>query len=371
VIKILHIIPSLNKGGAERLVLNICCELGIRENVKVKLVTFYSQNEYVELTEGMDWTVIPSVYIPSLTGKPTKDIIGLQQSIEEFQPNIIHTHLWEAEMVSRQIHFPKAKWFTHFHDNMLQLTKTLTFSKISLTNLYERGIMLKRYKKLNNRFICISDHTFNYAKNVLPHFLNDNIYLLNNAIDFQRFEKKVSKVPFELKLITVGSLVNKKNHQFLIKVGGVLKKEISGVTLNILGEGRNKVDIEKKIVEFNLENNITLQGNVNEVEKYMWGSSIYVHSATYEPFGLVLLEAMAAGLPVVCLDGKGNRDIIVQGKNGFMVYEENAEVFASKILEIWNNKQLYTEMSEFAKKFANQYDIKPYVDKLLTIYKRS
>ena len=48
---------------------------------------------------------------------------------------------------------------------------------------------------------------------------------------------------------------------------------------------------------------ITLHGNVDFVEKYLWDSDIYVHPALYEPFGLVLLEAMAAGLPVVSLDG--------------------------------------------------------------------
>ena len=90
-----------------------------------------------------------------------------------------------------------------------------------------------------------------------------------------------------------------------------------------------------------------------------------------EAFGLTVLEAMAAGLPVVTLDGRGNRDLIVQGKNGYMVYEQDAKQFADRILEIWNDKQKYQEMSVFAQEFAKQYDIKPYVDNLLELYNGS
>ena len=52
-----------------------------------------------------------------------------------------------------------------------------------------------------------------------------------------------------------------------------------------------------------------------------------------------------------------------------MIYEQDAEQFADRILEIWNDKQKYQEMSVFAQEFAKQYDIKEYVDKLLTLYK--
>lgn len=67
--KILQIIPTLRKGGAERLALNICHELAKRDGITIKLVTLHPQNDYQELTEGLDWTVIPATFIPSITGK--------------------------------------------------------------------------------------------------------------------------------------------------------------------------------------------------------------------------------------------------------------------------------------------------------------
>ena len=94
-----------------------------------------------------------------------------------------------------------------------------------------------------------------------------------------------------------------------------------------------------------------------------------MHAATYEPFGLVLIEAMAAGLPVVCLDGGGNRDIMEQNKNGIMVHQQDAKVFAEAILHIANNPTIYNEMSAYAAQYAARFDIKPYVDRLLELYR--
>ena len=70
---------------------------------------------------------------------------------------------------------------------------------------------------------------------------------------------------------------------------------------------------------------------------------------------------MAAGLPVICLDGKGNRDLIEQNKNGIMLYDSNQEKFANEIVNLWNNKSKYFEMSVYAGKFAEKFDIKQYV----------
>jgi len=126
--------------------------------------------------------------------------------------------------------------------------------------------------------------------------------------------------------------------------------------------------LEEKTNTCNLSGQVFFHGNVTNVEEFLWTYDIYVHSATYEPLGLVLLEAMAAGLPVITLDGRGNRDLIEQGKNGYMLFEQNAEAFAGKIIELWNDKTKYREISLYAQEFAGKFDMKEYVDALLKIY---
>lgn len=369
--RILYIIPNLQKGGAERLVLDICNELAKRDGVVVKLITFTEQNEYVFLTQNIDWEVVPASIRLSLTKRNSFLVGQLQRSIDEFKPDVIHTHLFEAEIVSRCCFYPQAKWFSHCHDNMVQFRnfsmKTL-FNKKLFTHYYEKRFLFKRYKANGgNRFIAISKNAESYFKRNVGTFV---VALLCNAINFSNFYK-LKEFPLsqsKLKIINIGSLVDKKNQKFLIEVAQVLSDRNVDFQLNLLGDGRNRADLQQRILENKLASYVCLSGCVDAVEEYLWQSDIYVHSATYEPLGLVLIEAMASGLPVITLDGKGNRDLIEEGRNGYMLNTQNAEEFADKIMELWNNQEQYLKMSENAQEFAKKYNIKEYVDNLLNLY---
>ena len=367
--RILHIIPRLRKGGAERLCLDICNQLQKCDGVQVRLITFSDGNAYPMLAQNIDWQIVPASIQLSLTHKSILNVDALQKAIEDFAPDVIHTHLFEAEIVSRSCHYPQAKWFSHCHDNMRQFRnlgiKTL-FNKELLTNFYEKRYLISRYKANGGTtFVAISHDTEAYFRQTQPY----SVKLLPNAIDYEKFHNTEPRDEHtKLKLINVGSYQDKKNQRFLIDLAEELQKQGVYFELNLLGDGEKYNTIAELIKDRNLSDKFFQRGNVDNVEEYLWKSDIYVHSAYYEPLGLVLLEAMAAGLPVVILDGRGNRDLIVQGRNGYMLYEQNAEQFADRILEIWNDKKKYQEMSVFAQEFAKQYDIKPYVDKLLTLY---
>lgn len=371
-LRILHIIPRLNKGGAERLCLDICNQLQKHIDVQVRLITFSDENFYPFLTEDIDWQVVPASVQLSLSHKNVLNVDALQKAIEDFAPDVIHTHLFEAEIVSRSCYYPKAKWFSYCHDNMKQFRnfslKTLC-NKELLTNYYEKRYLMSRYKANGGTtFVAISHDTESYFRSTQPY----RVVLLPNAIDYNKFYVgDRHRQGTRLRLVNVGSYQDKKNQKFLVEVAKVLRNRNVDFEINLLGDGERYGDVSKLILEGNLQDNVLQHGNVNNVEEYLWQSDIYVHSAYYEPLGLVLLEAMAAGLPVVTLDGRGNRDLIEQGKNGYMVYEQNAEQFADRILEIWNDQQKYKEMSVFAQNFARQYDIKPYIDKLLDLYQGS
>ena len=104
---------------------------------------------------------------------------------------------------------------------------------------------------------------------------------------------------------------------------------------------------------------------------YLWNADLYIHSAITEGFGLTLIEAMSCGLPVVCTDGKGNRDLIQEGENGFMVGERDPKLLADKIELLLKNDNLRLEMGEKARKFAQGFGIEKYVESLLLLYKNT
>jgi len=93
-----------------------------------------------------------------------------------------------------------------------------------------------------------------------------------------------------------------------------------------------------------------------------------VHSATYEPFGLVLLEAMAAGLPVVALDGRGNRELIVDGQNGYLLNQGDEENFMKRISDIIHSSQIWNHVHDNAIRLSKKHDMRDYIHTLVRTY---
>ncbi len=111
-----------------------------------------------------------------------------------------------------------------------------------------------------------------------------------------------------------------------------------------------------------------LEGNVDSVESYLNQSSFYVHSASYEPFGLVLLEAMAASMVCVSLNGKGNLDIHEEGRNGFLIDPADSVAFAKKLIQCAEHPTRFKEIAEYSFKYAQNFDIETYTSKLVSLY---
>jgi len=373
-IRILHIIPNLKKGGAERILINIVAETNKRNDAECLITILNEGNDYEELSKNLPIELCTSKVQLSITKKHKADISQFNEIVKKFKPHVIHSHLFEAELLSRWQIFPDVKYVSHMHNNEKQLKnfslKTLLNKKL-LTNFYEKRFILNRYTACDNHFIAISKTTATYLKETLPASFHDKIEYLPNAIDYNAFYFDRNGGGFlpNYDFITIGRLVKSKNQAFLVDVIAELRKNNKPATLNIYGNGPELDNIQNKINRLGMAAHIKLCGTVDNIHDILKKTSLYLHAATYEPFGLVLLEAMAAGLPVVTLDGGGNKEIMINGKNGFIIHEPNPKIFAKKILEIISNKHLYKKMSCFSQNFAKQYDIKAYVENLIQFYK--
>ncbi len=373
---ILHVIPSLKKGGAERITIDICNALSAQGH-RVMLVSLNAENAYDFIDYHFEFKQITSQVIPSLSGKTLVDTEAYEQILDDFKPDVIHSHLFIAEMLTRYKTRKGIKYFSHLHDNMPQFNalSITNINKLKLTNFYEKQLIMKRYNLCNNRFIAISKDAYNFFYENLNGKLREQIFLLHNAIDYARFYrgKRVFKYDLDkpFRMVSVGSLVDKKNQQFLVDIALALSPLLPHLIIDILGDGPNYNLISEKIKKHNLQHCVFLHGNVNNVETFLHNAHLYIHPATYEPFGLVLLEAMAAGLPCVCLDGRGNRDIIEPEKNGYIFEEQNAELFAQTIFHLLTHPQQHAEMSDYASKYAANFDIHNYTKRLIALYEQN
>jgi glycosyltransferase involved in cell wall biosynthesis len=372
--RIVHVIPSLRKGGAERLCLDIARRLNQNSDVETKVVIMRSINEYALEYPDVTPVVVNSSVVPSILGKWKIELNEWDAFVKEFNPNIIHSHLFEAEMMTRYSTMEGVHYFTHCHDNMPQL-KRLSWDELGakhrLTESYERRFLIRQYAACANQFIAISSDTEQYFRSNLPTPLSDTVVRMPNAIDHGRFSAQSASNPTEggeLRLINIGSFVQKKNQRFLLHVLLRLRNNGVNATLTLVGDGPLRQQVEKEALALGLENHVRFVGNVSNVESMLWACHLYVHSASYEPFGLVILEAMAAGLPVVALDGRGNRELHQDGINGYLVKEPDSETFAARIVECTHNIAIWKGMSANSIEFSKQYDIEGYVNRLMRLY---
>jgi glycosyltransferase involved in cell wall biosynthesis len=378
-LKILYIIPVMGLGGAEKMLGDICFEMNSRGH-QVKVVSLHEphfsferyprKEEFIKLTQFEIINFTTSLHPQSLG--INIDSKEYHRILHEFKPDIIHSHLFESELISHAYHYPHAKYFSHVHDNMYQLEDLLKKSrkKRSIAEYFERNWIRKKYKQFNNTFIAISQDTLNFTRRVLPAKLKNRVHLVKNAINYKAYANTIDRSIGNrtIKLISVGNLVPKKNHQLLISVCDELQKRGIDFTCDILGFGKLNDELQKQIDSCSLTEKVILRGSVPNVHDYLNEADIYVHPANYEPFGLVILEAMAAGLPVVCRNGNGNKDIHVEGETGYMIEDDNVTAFADKISYLSEHPDVYKKMSLFVREFSKQYDIEVYAEKLLHLY---
>lgn len=370
--KIIHVIPNLKRGGAERLCIDICNQLKKQGN-DVHIVTFSDDNEYPELIDELDIHVIPALYRPSIIKSNIIEVELLENFISDIKPDIIHSHLYEADLVLFQLKLNSSiKVISHIHSNRKELIKTNKNRSLKeiITSTYERKIYKKHLKRLGVTQVAISEDCQNFALNELKQS-NSNVILLKNCIDFNKFKgapKTINVDGGKLNLINIGRFVPKKAQEFLIEVATELNQRAINFNITFLGDGDQLKKITRKSKEAKLEDYLKFPGIVQNPEAHLKSAHIYIHSAKEEPFGLVLIEAMAAGLPVISTDGFGNRDIIKENQNGFMVWKRDPIEFCDRIQQLYENPALYKKMSEYSIKFASNFDVKNYVEKLMKIY---
>lgn len=183
----------------------------------------------------------------------------------------------------------------------------------------------------------------------------DKIKVIYNATNFPAIDKKEqSDRPI---ILSVGRLVNWKGFDQLINLMVQLVKESPELLLLIVGDGPLKNELQNKIDDLGLNDNVMLTGKVSkdEVFKYMQSTDVFVLNTSYEGLPHIVLEAMAARLPVIITRVGGNVEIINDGENGFLYNLGDINDLRKKIELLLTDKSLAKRLSDQAYKDVQQY----------------
>ena len=180
-----------------------------------------------------------------------------------------------------------------------------------------------------------------------------NIRVIPNAANF--IAQKYSDCS-EKRVIAVGRLDYQKSFDRLILVWDKVHEKMPDWRLDIFGQGEWKAMLQGMIDERGLQDCVRLNGPTKDIGKEYAESSMLVMSSHYEGFPMVMIEAMACGLPAVCFDFKcGPRDIIDEGENGLIVRDGDVEGLAEAIVKLMEDEELRKRMGENAKKVVETY----------------
>jgi len=199
-----------------------------------------------------------------------------------------------------------------------------------------------------------------------------NIGLFKKCPEQKEILRKKIGVSSQTKiLLFVGRMELEKNPLFLVEAFNEILKQINDVVLLMVGCGVYVNKAKKFAKRLGIEKSVIFTGKVpySDIPSYYQGSDIFCFSSLTETQGIVILEAEAAGLPIVALKDDAFVDIVKNKENGFLVKELSPKVFAGDVIKILKNPGLYNSFSLSSQKIAKSFSEEKQTEKLLNLYK--
>jgi len=348
--KILHIINSFQFGGAENLLFNAIPFL------KKSKFDF----EFLSITNNLNLIDDKSMinYLDNNTAKSFKTFIDLYVYFKKNKYDIVHAHLFPTTYycsLLKKMGIIKSKLVMTEHNTHNRRRDFLLFKPIE-------KIIYDEFEKI----ICISKGTEINLNKWLKTTKNKT-ELIYNGINIQKFvnSNKTENIVEKntIKIIMVASFSPQKDQITLLKSLRSLPEKYK---IYFAGDGA-EIDYVKNFVKKNkLEDRVEFLGNVRDIPGLLKKMDLFVLSSKWEGFGLVVVEAMAANLPIIASDIPGLTEIV----NGYgkVFKKENYEELSNKILDVTKKQSIYNEYVNKSELRSKDFTIEKMVEDYIEIY---
>jgi glycosyltransferase involved in cell wall biosynthesis len=325
----------------------------------------------------------PSINLPIGVDIPTA--IPLSPFMDRLLPTIkldvIHTHHpfllgQTAAIKAKELDLPLV--FT-FHTQYREYTHYVPLSAETVQDFLKTTVdhWLQDFMRRCQHIVIPSESMREML--VKEYGLKNRFTVIPTGIDLEAYRKangtkirKKKRWENDIVMISVGRLALEKNWTMLLQATALVLKDHPKFRLVLIGDGADRKKLEELAKELRIKRRVTFTGKIPfaEIPSYMKAADLFGFASITETQGLVTLEAMAAGLPVVAVDASGTRDILKHGQQGYLV-ENDAEAFAAGVTKLLKNPDRMKRFAEAAYRKAESFGIEKLTGKLLGVYEQA
>lgn len=352
--KILHVISAASSGGAELLVKDLSLEM-TKQGHQVA-VAFLDEARAVDRDELFEEKFIMELnssgvktYIlgHSCRKNPIKGSYRLNAILNDFSPDIVHSHLFYAAIFSL-FTLKKNVEFIYTHHNI------------------KLGAPKWLFKLLDFKFsayvgICKA------CTDLITPLTKRKVSQINNGVSLSKIIPKTEyAIRSKVKILLVGRLTQQKNIQLFVRALSQIKH--LDFVANIAGEGELKNEIQQLVDELNIPDKVKLVGNVIDVPRLLNEVDIFALSSSWEGLPISQIEATLTGLPVLVTDVGGCAEIVEAVQNGIVVPEGELNSYSAALESLITKSDLRVLYNKNALSNSGDYSLVECVKGHLKLY---
>lgn len=347
-LKIIHIVSSLNVGGAERFVIDL--SQSIKEHHQVEILSFGSEQDTlykVARSHNIDVTNIPN----------SSSLLG-------------QTHLFKKLSSCDVIHLHTPRVIK----TLSIVLKLIGKKRIIYTRHGAAALSSKQWQNLHSKFKKYVSHMTFVSQEGMDIFTQTYPWpdIAKEVVDNGVVTPELSKKSDDevLKVGSVGRFVALKNQMCLLKAVHILPDELRGkVEVHLFGDGECKQALQDFVEKNALSKQVVFHGMVENRETIYNAFDVMCVTSETEGLSLAIMEAMAFQLPVIATDVGGNSKLVKDGINGWLFNYDDTQALSKQLACLVNNRNLLTTYGEKAREYIiENFSIKNAVSKYINLY---
>lgn len=351
--KTVIIVPVFMTGGGECMAAQLAVHLD-RSRMDVEVISMYPRQGHVYEKKVED-AGIPVHYMNKGSGKSITAQVRLWRELSRLKPDVIHGHLYAS--------FYALPWVLTHRAKLVHTIHTKPDEEFSG---FLRGI-LQFFARLGKvQFVVISKINQQIACRAF-HCGPQRYPVVNNPVEIERFcrrEKNDGRITF----INVSRLNRDKNLGLIIRAMPGVLAQVPNARLVLVGDGELREALRQEAVRLGVQEQVEFAGEQARPEDFLARADVYVLSSHLEGLPLSVLEAMAAGLPVISTNVGGMADIVKD--NGVLIAEGDQEALTREMIRFAQDPALRERCAEASRELVKAYDAKACAEAYTMIYKK-